>query len=75
MMAQVNAGRVRFVGRGEYNNSTQYYVFDLVNYNGNSYYAKADTIGNLPTNTTYWQLVAEKEMLVLQDQQEMEYRV
>ena len=60
MMAQVNAGRVRFVGRGEYNNSTQYYVFDLVNYNGNSYYAKADTIGNLPTNTTYWQLVAEK---------------
>ena len=60
MMAQVNAGRVRFVGRGEYNNSTQYYVFDLVSYNGNSYYAKADTIGNLPTNTTYWQLVAEK---------------
>ena len=60
MMAQVNAGRVRFVGRGEYNNSTQYYVFDLVNYNGNSYYAKVDTIGNLPTNTTYWQLVAEK---------------
>ena len=59
-MAQVNAGRVRFVGRGEYNNSTQYYVFDLVSYNGNSYYAKADTIGNLPTNTTYWQLVAEK---------------
>ena len=60
MMAQVNAGRVRFVGRGEYNNSTQYYVFDLVSYNGNSYYAKVDTIGNLPTNTTYWQLVAEK---------------
>lgn len=59
-MAQVNAGRVRFVGRGEYSNSTQYYVFDLVSYNGNSYYAKADTIGNLPTNTTYWQLVAEK---------------
>lgn len=59
-MAQVNAGRVRFVGRGEYNNSTQYYVFDLVNYKGNSYYAKVDTIGNLPTNTTYWQLVAEK---------------
>lgn len=60
MMAQVNAGRVRFVGRGEYNNSTQYYVFDLVNYNGNSYYAKVDTIGHLPTDTTYWQLVAEK---------------
>ena len=60
MMAQVNAGRVRFVGRGEYNNSTQYYVFDLVSYNGNSYYAKVDTTGHLPTDTTYWQLVAEK---------------
>ncbi len=59
-MAQVNAGRVRFIGRGEYNNSTQYYTFDLVNYNGNSYFAKSNTLGNLPTNTTYWQLVAEK---------------
>ena len=59
-MAQVNAGRVRFVGRGEYNNSTQYYIFDLVNYDGNSYFAKSNTLGNLPTNTTYWQLIAEK---------------
>ena len=59
-MAQVNAGRVRFVGRGEYSNSTQYYTFDYVNYNGNSYFAKSNTLGNLPTNTTYWQLVAEK---------------
>lgn len=59
-MAQINAGRVRFVSRGEYNSSTQYYTFDLVNYNGSSYYAKENTFGNLPTNTTYWQLVAEK---------------
>ena len=59
-MAQINAGRVRFISRGEYNNSTQYYVFDFVNYNGNSYFAKQNTQGNLPTNTTYWQLVAEK---------------
>lgn len=59
-MAQVNAGRVRFVSRGEYNNSTQYYLFDLVDYNGSSYFAKANTTGNVPTNTTYWQLVAEK---------------
>lgn len=59
-MAQVNAGRVRFVSRGEYNNSTQYYLFDLVDYNGNSYFAKVNTKSNIPTNTTYWQLVAEK---------------
>lgn len=59
-MAQVNAGRVRFVSRGEYNNATQYYTFDLVNYNGSSYYAKENTLGNLPTDSTKWQLVAEK---------------
>ena len=59
-MAQVNAGRLRFVAKGEYNNATQYYSFDLVNYNGNSYYAKENTIGNLPTDTTKWQLIAEK---------------
>jgi len=59
-MAQVNAGRVRFVSRGEYNNATQYYTFDLVNYNGSSYYAKQNTLGNLPTNATYWQIVAEQ---------------
>ena len=59
-MANVNAGRVRFVSKGEYNNSTQYVLFDLVNYNGASYFAKSNTTGNLPTNTTYWQLIAEK---------------
>jgi hypothetical protein len=59
-MAQVNAGRVRFISRGQYNNSTQYYLFDLIDYNGSSYFAKENTQGNLPTNTTYWQLVAEK---------------
>lgn len=59
-MAQVNAGRVRFVSRGTYSVSTQYYLFDLVDYNGSSYIAKSNTLGNLPTNTEYWQLIAEK---------------
>ena len=59
-MTQINAGRVRYVSRGEYNNSTQYYLFDLVNYNGSSYYAKENTLGNLPTDTSKWQLIAEK---------------
>lgn len=59
-MAQVNAGRVRFVSRGEYNNSTQYYTLDLVNYDGSSYYAKENVVGVLPTDNTKWQLVAEK---------------
>jgi len=45
---------------GSYNNGTQYYINDVVEYNGSSYVAKANTIGNLPTNITYWQLIAEK---------------
>ena len=60
MATTINAGRVRFVSRGTYNNSTQYYLFDLVDYNGSSYIAKENTVGNLPTNNQYWQLIAEK---------------
>lgn len=60
MATTINAGRVRFVSRGTYNNSTQYYLFDLVDYNGSSYIAKENTAGNLPTNNQYWQLIAEK---------------
>ena len=60
MATTINAGRVRFVSRGTYNNSTQYYLFDLVDYNGSSYIAKENSLGNLPTNTQYWQLIAAK---------------
>ena len=60
MATTINAGRVRFISRGTYNNSTQYYLFDLIDYNGSSYIAKENSLGNLPTNTQYWQLIAEK---------------
>jgi hypothetical protein len=43
--------------RGEYDNLTTYNVGDLVTYNGLSYIAKTTTVGNLPTDTNYWQLV------------------
>ena len=43
--------------RGTYDNATTYQVGDLVFYQGASYVAKLQTVGNLPTNTTYWQLV------------------
>ncbi len=42
---------------GDYDNATTYEVGDLVYYQGSSYIAKTQTVGNLPTNTTYWQLV------------------
>jgi len=45
--------------RGEYNNSTIYSVGDLVSYNGLSYIAIQPTVGNLPTNTAYWQLLVD----------------
>jgi hypothetical protein len=45
--------------RGNYNNSTAYSIGDLVLYNGLSYIANQSTVGNLPTNTTYWQVVVD----------------
>lgn len=46
--------------RGVYDNATAYNYGDSVTYNGSSYTATATTTGNLPTNTTYWQLAASK---------------
>jgi hypothetical protein len=51
-------GDINFTG--EYNNSTAYNALDSVSYNGSSYVALSSTTGNTPTNTTYWQLLAEK---------------
>lgn len=46
--------------RGAYDNATAYALYDTVSYQGSSYVALGDTTGNLPTNTTYWQLLAQK---------------
>lgn len=54
----ISAGRVLLMPKGEYNAATTYEMLDLVSYNGSSYVAKGTTTGNLPTNTTYWQLSA-----------------
>ena len=40
-----------------YNGSTQYTIGDIVTYGGYVYQAKTDTLGNLPTNATYWSIV------------------
>ena len=49
-----------YVQAGEYDAQTLYTAGQVVTYNGSSYVAKQATVGNLPTNTTYWQLVASK---------------
>jgi hypothetical protein len=46
--------------RNTYDNATPYTIGDIVDYQGSSYACKANTTGNLPTNTTYWAMLAEK---------------
>lgn len=53
-------GVVGIKTRGEYDSETTYEKLNVVTYNGNSYCAKTDTQGNLPTNTLYWDLMVEK---------------
>jgi hypothetical protein len=45
---------------GTYSGGTSYVVDDAVFYNGSSYVCKLSSTGNLPTNTTYWDTLAEK---------------
>lgn len=54
----ISAGRVLLIPKGEYDSSETYTMLDMVSYQGSSYIAKGTTTGNLPTNTTYWQLSA-----------------
>ena len=53
-------GIVGMSPKGEYNSQTRYEKLNVVSYNGSSYCAKMTTQGNLPTNTDYWDLIAEK---------------
>jgi hypothetical protein len=45
---------------GAYSNVTAYATGDAVSYLGSSYVALGATTGNIPTNTSFWQLLAEK---------------
>jgi len=49
------------VPRGAYDNAHAYVLGDSVSYtDGNSYVCILASTGNIPTNTTYWQVLAEK---------------
>lgn len=50
----------KFSYKGEYNPSSQYYKWNMVSLDGLLYMAKQDTIGNPPTDTNYWVLIAQK---------------
>ena len=45
--------------RGEYDNATDYFLGDIVQYQGASYIALGNTTGNLPTDTNFWQLIVD----------------
>lgn len=51
-----------FTSQGDYSNSSTYFLYDLVNYLGASYYWKDLVPGSgiLPTDDTKWQLIASK---------------
>lgn len=48
-----------FTTRGAYSAVTAYAARDTVFYNGSTYYALQATTGNLPTNTAFWQIMAQ----------------
>ena len=56
-----DVGRVSFIMKGAWNLATNYEKLDAVSYNGSLYIAKQNVPGGTAiTNTTYWQLAAEK---------------
>lgn len=60
-MATSIQAKIAPLPRGDYSSSATYAKLDVVSYNGSSYMAiKTVPTGTVPTNTTYWQLLAEK---------------
>lgn len=53
-----SAGRVLLLFKGDYDNAVQYQKMDAVAYQGSTYVCKQTSTGNVPTDTTYWQILA-----------------
>ena len=60
MAEPIVLGIVGIKNMGEYDASTDYEKLNVVTYQGSTYCALQNTKGNLPTNTDYWQLYAQK---------------
>ena len=54
-----SAGRVLLLFKGVYDGSVTYEPMDVVEYGVSSYVCIAQTTGNIPTNTAYWQVLAK----------------
>ena len=55
-----SAGRVLLLHKGDYDSSETYNPMDEVIYQGSTYVCKQTSTGNAPTNTSYWQMLAQK---------------
>ena len=58
-MATIDLGKIKFVNKGAYNNSTAYTPDDVVTSGGSSYICKLASTGNAVTNGTYWDVLAQ----------------
>lgn len=56
----IDLGRVLLIPKGEWSSTTAYTKLDLVSYQGNSYVCTVANTNQVPTNTSYWQLSAQK---------------
>lgn len=72
-MATYNLGRFILNPRGTYSSSANYNKLDFVLYNGSSYVCKADSTTNkVPTNTTYWQMMAQAGQATMTPEQQQQ---
>lgn len=59
MVSKQSLGKVAIIPKGEYNSNTEYQLYDLVSFQGNSYLAIRDKFRGLsPNYNSYWQLLA-----------------
>ena len=54
-----SAGRLLQLIKGPFDATIEYHLLDIVFYIGSTYICKGDSLGNLPTDTTYFQLLAQ----------------
>jgi hypothetical protein len=59
-LAAFNLAISKFISKSTYISTTQYYVNNFVVYNDLWYMCITDSLGNLPTDTTYWVLIGLK---------------
>ena len=58
-MSTIDLGKIKFVWRGAYNNSTAYTPDDVVSSGGSSYICILASTGNAVSNGTYWNVLAQ----------------